>query len=233
MTYLSVRCSTVPSVTGINNGDAQVETLNKKNEHSFANKEEEKYFIEFCQGIWESSKGVFIDNFNALNSCKISLIKYFTTKKRVKEVDVLTHNTQSSFNIFDFLISDKVLKTFLEFSLPPFNIIPAQVKGFSTKYYLIGFPIIPYSEFDFKKSIFRNHITGNSINFQNCSEYKSYNTICISPQKIVLRQSYNYDVLRTPVGLFFSEALINRIKENHIIGFEVEDVYLEFNNIVG
>lgn len=232
MKYLNVTCSTVSTVTGVNNGDAQVETLNKKNEYSFANKNEEEYFTEFCREIWKKSKGIFINNFIAINNYKISSITYFPTKKRVKEIDVLTHCTQSAFNIFDFLISDKALKIIFEFNLSHFNSIPAQVKGFVTQYYLIGFPIIPYSEFNFKDSVFRNDITGDKISFQDYDEFKNYNTICISPQKIILKQQYKYDILRTPVGLFFSEPLINKIKENHIIGLEVKDVILEYNNII-
>ncbi|RHH07918.1 hypothetical protein DW228_18470 [Bacteroides fragilis] len=227
MRYWSVICSTNPSVTGINNADAQVETLNKKKEYSFVDKNEEKYFVEFCRDVWRKTKEIYIDDFNAIDDSKISLIKYFPTKKRVKEIDVLRHSTQSSFNIFDFLISDKVLKIFLEFNLPEFNIIPAKVTGFTIQYYLIGFSIIPYSKIDFEKSIFRNDISGSIITFHNYDEYKNHNTICVSAKKIILIKRYNYDVLRTPVGLFFSESLITKMKENNVVGFEIENVFLD------
>lgn len=231
MKYWSVIRSTNPSITGINNADAQVETLNKKEGCSFVDKNEEKYFVEFCRGVWQKTKGIFIDDFSAINSDKISLIKYFPTKRRVKEIDVLGHSTQSSFNVFDFLISDKVLKIIIEFNLPEFNIIPAKVTGFTIQYHLIGFSIIPYSEINFEKSIFRDDISGVNITFHNYDEYKNRNTICTSAKKIILMKKYNYDVLRTPVGLFFSESLITKIQENNVVGFEVEKISLDYCSV--
>lgn len=226
MKYWSIRCSINSSITGVNNAIAQVETLNNKKEYSFVNTEEEKYFVDFCHNIWEKSRLIYADDFHAIDNHKISMIKYFPTRKRVKEIDILSHTTQSSFSFFDFLISDKALKIFLGFNLPPFNIIPAKVEGFTTSYYLIGFSNISNSEIDFSKSIFHDDVRNQEISFHDYNDYKNNKNICVSARKIILANKYDYDVIRTPLGLFFSESLITQIRENNVMGIDVENVSL-------
>lgn len=227
MKYWSIRHSLDSSVTGVNNAEAQVKTLHEKDKYSFINEKEEYYFVEFCRSIWKNNKGNYINNFVKVDNSKISIITYFLTGKKVKVVDMYKHMTYSSFNIFDYVISDKLLGIIGSFNMPQLNIIPARIIGFSVQCYLIGFPIIPYSDINFEKSIFINAITKLNVAFHNHDEYKNRETLCIVPQKIVLYKKYDYDILRTPLGLFFSESLISELQKNNVTGLEIENVSLE------
>ncbi len=100
----------------------------------------------------ENYNRVFIKSFEAIDTIYLKNLILFPKQKRIKEIDILIFSPHKLG--LSFMISEKLYNIITKFKLPPFNKIPAQINTFNTKYFLIGFPMIPKESIDLGKSIF-------------------------------------------------------------------------------
>lgn len=149
MRYKKVTVSYEPAITGNSKGGYSVEI---KDRLSFNSPTERKYFESFFEKNDENYNRVFINNFETIDTVYLKNLILFPKQKRIKEIDMLIFSPHKLG--LSFMISEKLYNIITKFKLPPFNKIPAQINTFNTKYFLIGFPMIPKERIDLDKSIF-------------------------------------------------------------------------------
>jgi hypothetical protein len=216
--YYCIKRSYEPSVIGLNDASAQVEILNKKTKHSFANENEWLYFNDYSNSNRKNTSRVSMDDFLAIDNSKIERINLIKTKKRVKEVDIMYYLPR--YIGFDIVFSRKLLDAIEKYSLSNFNKLNATVEDFNTEYYIIGLPLIDFEKIDFPKSTFFASFRKGKYVFKNYEDYKNHSGL-IEAEKIVLNTTYEYDVLKIPFGIYFSERLVNEIEKLNLVALEI------------
>lgn len=229
--YFSVRPSIESTVTGITDGVTnQVEIRLKKEQYSFANVAEEDYLMAYCRALWERSRHIGLQDFPIIDVSKLRQIVYYKTKKRVKETDFISNMTDNSFGMLDFIVSETIKKALEQFKLPLHSEIPVSIPEFSTakNYYLLAFPCIPLDQIDYTKSIIIDSFSRERLKYNSFVEYKNREQKFAEMRHISLAKKYDFDVLKVPtVGLFFSERLINYLKETKTTGLDYLEQTLE------
>ena len=229
--YFRVRPSIESSVTGVSDGVTnQVEIRLKKQQYSFANVEEKDYLMEYCRGLWEGKMFIGIQDFPIIDVSKLGQIVYYKTKKRVKETDFISNMTDNSFGMLDFIVSEKTKKVLEQFKLPLHSEIQVSIPEFSTtkNYYLLAFPCIPLEQIDYTKSIIIDSFSRERLKFNSFVEYKNRKQKFTEISHISLAEKYDFDILKVrAVGLFFSERLINYLKEAKMTGLDYLEQTLE------
>ena len=222
--YFRVCPSIESSVTGITDGVTnQVEIRLKKTQCSFANTADKNYLMEYCRHLWEGRFNTGIQDFPIIDVSKLEQIVYYKTKKRVKETDFISNMTDNSFGMLDFIVSKETKNVIEQFKLPLHSEIQVSIPEFSTvkNYYLLAFPCIPLEQIDYTKSVIIDSISRERLTFNSFEEYKNRENKFTEMRHIFLTENYNFDVLKVPtVGLFFSERLINYLKEAKITGLD-------------
>jgi len=225
MKYYQINRSCEPSIIGVNDASSQVGILNTKTKHSFVNEYEKQYFNDFVNKNRKDISRAAMDSFVTIDASKIPFIKCFKTKKKVKEVDIMYYMPREVG--FDIVISKKFLDLLEKYKLPDYNKINIRVEDFDTEYYLIGFPLINASEIDFKKSIFRASFKEEKYVFNNFEEWKNHFGLK-EPESIILKNKFEYDVLKINFGIFFSQKMVNEIEKMNLKALEVDkDTILE------
>lgn len=96
------------------------------------------------------------------------------------------------------------------------------IKGYAEKFYLLFVPIIPDTEFIYPECVFADMFGDETKVFNNRAEYyNDPNDYC--PKKVTLGDRYKgYDLLYPQGGgFFFSERIIEAMKQENIIGYDV------------
>jgi hypothetical protein len=216
--YYRIERSSEPSIIGIHDAGAQIEVLNKKSKHSFANETEWHYFNDFIHNNKKDTNRVSLHTFVPFDTSKISMLNGIKTKQKIKEVDILYYTPR--FIGFDIIISKKFLNIIEKHNLFSLNKIPMNIDGFNTEYYLIGFPLIDISEIDFRKSTFCSSFSDEKYVFNTFEEYKNHYGLKENVH-IVLRKKLEYDILKINFGIYFSEKLIDSIKKENLKALEI------------
>jgi septum formation topological specificity factor MinE len=219
MKYYKINRSYEPSITGVNDASAQVEIFTKPTKHSFANEKERQYFSDFADLNRRDTGRVSIDSFVSVDTSKISIINVSKTKKRIKEVDVMYYMPR--FTGFDIVFSEKILEVIEKYKLSDYNKINIKVEDFDTLYYLIGFPMIDIPMIDFPKSIFYADFYRKELVFNDYKKYRNYNGLA-DPKRIMLKNKFDFDVLKIPFGIFFSEKLVDEIEKMELKALEID-----------
>lgn len=229
--YFSVRPSIESTVTGITDGVTnQVEIRLKKEQYSFANVADKDYLMAYCRALWERSRHIGLQDFPIIDVSKLRQIVYYKTKKRVKETDFISNMTDNSFGMLDFIVSETIKKALEQFKLPLHSEIPVSIPEFSTakNYYLLAFPCIPLDQIDYTKSTIIDSFSRERLKYNSFVEYKNREQKFTEMRHISLAKKYDFDILKVPtVGLFFSERLINYLKETKTTGLDYLEQTLE------
>jgi hypothetical protein len=221
MKFYKVSTHSDTKITGNNTGTYSVEINDKK---SFLNNDEKEIFNNFFRQSLKDSKRKFEGTFVEFET-EINKIKLFPISKKVKEIDFILHSPHKVG--LSFVISEKVLNIIKKFELSRYNLIPIEIDTFVTKYFLIGFPIIQKEETDFSKSIFYNDKIKQETKYLNYEDY-SKNIINSQINKLFLIKKFDYHIINTIYGLFFSENLINEIVKEDVTGLRIyNDIILE------
>ena len=229
--YFRVCPSIESSVTGIMDGVTnQVEIRLKKTQCSFANTADKNYLMEYCRHLWEGRFNTGIQDFPIIDVSKLEQIVYYKTKKRVKETDFISNMTDNSFGMLDFIVSKETKNVIEQFKLPLHSEIQVSIPEFSTakSYYLLAFPCIPFKQIDYTKSIIIDSMSRERLIFNSFEKYKNREHKFTEMDQIFLAKKYDFDILKvSTVGLFFSERLINYLKEAKITGLDFMEQTLE------
>lgn len=224
MKYKKFDVSYDPVITGINNGGAQLELKENK---SFISKEEKNKFNKYIDENLNNRDRVFLKTFKSINEEQISSIKYYPTRKKIKRTDFISY-LPYEFGL-NYIISEKAYDVIKMYKIPSLlNKINIGIEGWENdKFYLIGFPMIPDTEIDLKKSIFYDTQRNEKVNFKSYQDYNEINFNLVALNLFLLNK-YHYDIINIQgKGMFFSEELIYALKGNNIIGFEIREIILE------
>ncbi|BFM44106.1 hypothetical protein CFS9_27470 [Flavobacterium sp. CFS9] len=216
--YKNIRTESDPKIIGVNNGVYQVELNDRK---SFVNKEEKKNYENYFDGNFNSFS---IDNFKNIEKNKVTILTYFPLKK-AKETDFVSFSPNEMG--LNFIISQKVLDIFESFNLCEFIKIPTKIEGFKNNFYTIGFPITNYDFLDFPESFFLDSL-GNRNLIESYEEYdvKRYD---IKVKKLKLRRKTSSNIIYSQIkGLFFSNELVEKLRQEDVVGFQICDTELDF-----
>ena len=216
MKYKEIDISCEPSVIGSNDGVSQTELLHKAGKSSFANDDEKNKFDEYGSTIWDDRTLVSIDGYTKLDG--ITPLMAYKMKKRVKEVDILDCVHSSGLG-FDYLLSQKLIDILDQFSLPKHNRIKTNIEGFDTQYYLVGFPLISITDYDFSQSTFYNYTTSSIETFKDIDDYNAKKGYMLTPKSLFLNREYKHDVIYN----YFSLQLLDEIAKHDIKAFEVRN----------
>ncbi len=172
MKYKKFDVSYDPVITGINNGGAQLELKENK---SFISKEEKNKFNKYIDENLNNRDRVFLKTFKSINEEQISSIKYYPTRKKIKRTDFISY-LPYEFGL-NYIISEKAYDVIKMYKIPSLlNKINIGIEGWENdKFYLIGFPMIPDTEIDLKKSIFYDTQRNEKVNFKSYQDYNEIN----------------------------------------------------------
>jgi hypothetical protein len=217
--YKIISPSSEPSIIGVNNGVYQVELIDKK---SFINKEEKQYYENFFSGKFTS---FIFDNFQNINLTKITELKYFPLKK-ANETDFVRFSPNEMG--LNFIVSQKVIDIFKQFSIYDYIKIPSKIDGFQTNYYTIGFPIITDNFINFPKSKFYHLINKTEFNNLSHEEYKKISGALVKTLSLELTDNnFKSDIINLQgQGIFFSNSLISKLKDENVTSFEIGNTTL-------
>lgn len=216
--YKKVTEESDPKIIGVKNGVYQVDLKEQK---SFATKEEQKYYDSFFD---RGTNRMLLNSFKKIDEEKISIITYFPLKS-AKETDFVSYAPREPG--INFLVSEKCLKVLEDFKLPDYNKIKVSIEGFSNKYYAIGFPMVSNNFVDYANSLFVNLMTKENLEINNEEDYK--NKKYIGNKKIIVKDKLDFDIIGVQgFGLYFSEALIEAVKNNKLTGLQTQNTEMIF-----
>ena len=124
----------------------------------------------------------------------------------------------------DFLVSKKVVDIISAYKLPIHNKIPVKIDTFDEKYFLIGFPVWSSKVIDFQKSTFY-YQDRDVFSFSNYEDYENFDSEYGDTTKIdlYLRNKIEYDIISIDEAIFFSEEIVEELKENNATGYRIVD----------
>ncbi|MDO4729354.1 MAG: hypothetical protein Q4B43_10190 [Bacteroidota bacterium] len=224
MRYYRIIRTYDPLIIGINDASAQVEICRKKDKYSFEDKESELYFYDYANkfafGKKDALQLLSLNDYQTIDDKKIKKMTLFKTKKRVKNVDIMSY--QIHYNCFDFVFSEKLINIIDKYKIPIHNRIPVTIDGFQGTFFLVGFPKISEKEYDFEKTIFYDDYLNEKYQFSDIKEYQNHpKYFLLQHRHIVLKSNYDYDILAKSY-LYFSEKLIDEIVQNDILALTID-----------
>lgn len=197
---------------------------------------------EKIRGRYEMPHTICIESENFLkyiSDKNRTISMYFENKSNLYQdmPDNLVGKLLKRKNIIDFMdftpsclsliavVSDKIKNIFEKLNISKTEYIFKKIfiKGYTDNFYLLFLPIIPDTEFIYSKCIYVNMFDDNIIKqFNNYTEYHNDpNDYCL--KKVTLGNIYkNYDLLYPQgEGFFFSERIINAMKQKNVIGYDL------------
>jgi hypothetical protein len=128
-----------------------------------------------------------------------------------------------------FLVSQEVYEIIGKYKLPVYNKIPVKIDTFNKRYFLLGFPMIEFSEIDFSRSIFFDYNAGEKVVYKNYNDYQfsEYSRKLATPQRIFLKNKFEYDIIDTAKGTFFIKEIVEEFNKNNITGYQIKEGILE------
>ncbi|MFJ1381895.1 hypothetical protein [Capnocytophaga canimorsus] len=213
-----------PLIIGVNDASAQVEICKKKDKYSFEDKEAELYFYDYANkfafGKRDALHLLTLNDYQVIDDKKVKKMTLFKTKKRVKNVDIMSY--QIHYNCFDFVFSQKLINIIDKYKIPIHNRIPVTIDEFEGTFFLVGFPKISEKNYDFEKTIFYDDYLNKEYQFSDITEYQNHpKYFLLQHRNIVLKPNYDYDILAKSY-LYFSERLIDEITQNDILALTID-----------
>lgn len=225
MKLYRVNAETEPKITGSRNGVYSVEI---KDKYSFSSLEEKKIWKNYCSKNRENRNRVLLNNYIPLDASLLSNpITFFSIGKKIKQLDFMAFAPYE--HGMQFLVSQQVYNIILKYRLPAHNKIRVKIDSFEQAYYMIGFPMLEKSAFDFKRSSFFDYSQDKEFIFKSLVNYENADDIVghYIPVKLRLNKKLVYDVIKTVEGVFFSSEIIAEFKEENITGYRIREGILE------
>ena len=124
----------------------------------------------------------------------------------------------------DFLVSKKIVDIISAYKLPIHNKIPVKIDTFDGNYFLIGFPVWSFEVLDFQKSTFY-HRDRDVFSFIDYEDYENSESKYRYTTKVdlYLKEKIEYDVISIGAAIFFSEKIVEELKENNATGYRIVD----------
>ena len=218
MKFYNIDINLDPKITGRRNGSFAVEI--KKN--SFEKDEHKEYFNSFFDSNSNDIKRVRIETFQQFDLKNCPNVIYFPMTKSIKKLDFMYY---APYELgIDFLISEKVADIISAYKLPIHNKIPVKIDTFDEKYFLIGFPVWSSKVLDFQKSTFY-YQDRDVFSFSNYEDYENFDSEYGDTTKIdlYLKEKIEYDIISIDEAIFFSEKIVEELKENNATGYRIVD----------
>ena len=218
MKFYNIDINLDPKITGRRNGSFAVEI--KKN--SFEKDEHKEYFNSFFDSNSNDIKGVRIETFQQFDLKKCPSVIYFPMTKSIKKLDFMYY---APYELgIDFLVSKKIVDIISAYKLPIHNKIPVKIDTFDGNYFLIGFPVWSFEVLDFQKSTFY-HQNRDVFSFIDYEDYKNSESKYRYTTKVdlYLKEKIEYDVISIGAAIFFSEKIVEELKENNATGYRIVD----------
>ena len=110
------------------------------------------------------------------------------------------------------------------YKLPIHNKIPVKIDTFDGNYFLIGFPVWSFEVLDFQKSTFY-HRDRDVFSFIDYEDYENSESKYRYTTKVdlYLKKKIEYDVISIGAAIFFSEKIVEELKENNATGYRIVD----------
>lgn len=217
MEYYKIKADYSPSITGKRNGGCAVELKDRTSFCSDSDKKRWKTFFtqDINNGIERRAWGSYVIFDHQSLDAPFQLC---LTGKRVKQLDFMTFAPHVC--ALQFLVSVRVYDILREFRMQAYNAIPVKIDTFEQRYYLLGFPTIDFSYYDFTKSKFNNYISGK---IGTIDSEDAYNQLFINGRidtvELQLNTKFNVDVIHVPEGTFFSSNIIEIFESEKITGY--------------
>lgn len=216
MQFITIQSAYDKEITGVSSS-YQLEIKKK----SFKNPKDEKLFNDFFRKNSKEFQRNTLNSFIQFNQEDLTdPVTLFPAGKKLKNIDFF----RISPNLMGIwaVVSQKVMNIFSKYNLPSINKIEIKIEGFSEKYYLIGFPIVPIECIDYKSSKFMNMQSGKVIIYKTFENYKNRkDPFDIFPKEIYLLENYKYDVLNL-AGIYeisISSKILQDLRKENCIGF--------------
>lgn len=221
MEYLNIDTETEPNITGSRNGVYSVEIRDK---FSFYSIEDKKIWKEYCSEIRKNKSKLLLNNYAPLDTTLLnSPFLFFPIGKKIKFLDFMAFAPHERGT--QFLITKRVYEIISKYRLPIHNKIPAKIDSFNQDYYLIGFPMLPKNDYDFKKCTFFDYRNGGQVKFKDVEDYETadYDRITASAQKLYLNEKLEYDIIKTTKGVFFLSEIIKEFEREKVTGYTIKE----------
>lgn len=220
MQFITIQSVYDKEITGVSSS-YQLEIKKK----SFENPKDEKIFNDFFKKNSKEFQRNLLNSFIQFNQEELTgSITLFPTGKKLKNIDFF-RVCPNLMGIW-VVVSQKVMNIFSKHNLPSINKIEIKIAGFSEKYYLIGFPILPIECIDYKSSKFINMQSSEIIIYKTFENYKNReNPFDIYPKEIHLLENYQYDVLNL-AGIYeisINSKILQDLRKENCIGFTEVD----------
>ncbi|AIM36924.1 hypothetical protein KO02_09635 [Sphingobacterium sp. ML3W] len=224
MNFYKTDTDTEPTTTGSRNGVYSVEI---KEKYSFVSLEDKKVWKDYCTENRKNRSRILLNSYVPLDTSLLSTITFFSIGKRIKQLDFMAFAPYE--HGIQFLVTKKVYDIISKYKLPIHNKIPAKIDTYNQNYYLIGFPMLEKSTFDFTRSSFYEHSQNREFFFKTLENYENADNVVgdYVPVKLVLKEKLIYDVIKTVEGIFFSPKIIEEFKRENITGYRIKEGVLE------
>ena len=225
MKYYKLRTDYNPKISGKANGGCAVELKDKQ---SFGSIEDKYLWKDYCtQNRINMNNHSSCENYIPFDYQLLKApLRCFLTGKRVKELDFMTfapyiHGIQ-------FLVSEKAYNVIKRYRLQTHNAIPVQIDTLKQTYYLLGFPIVGFSYFDFSCSLFYNYCSKSKEQIANEETYSNlFKEGCVDTVLIKLKSKFEVDIIHTPGASYFSAELLSDLKKENVTGYIQYDERLD------
>ena len=199
--------------------------IQKKNK-SFINKVHEKAFNAFIDENLDNRNRIFITNYQIFDLSNF-ILQYYPTTKSVRKLDFMTFCPHELG--LQFLVTNLVYNIISKFKLPIHNKITVKINTFEDEYFLIGFPMLEVNSYDFEKSTFFDYKNGKNVKYIDAEDYETaeYSRNLAKPLKLCLNSQYDYDIINTTKGIYFSSDIIEEFKKENITGYKIIEGILE------
>lgn len=216
MQFITITSTYQKEITGVSR-NYQLEITKK----SFKKPSDEIIFNDFFRKNSKEFSRILLSSFISFPQDEISdALTLFPLGKKLKEIDFF--RVCPHYRGIWVVVSQKVMDIFSKYHLPNFNKIRVHIDKFSNNYYLIGFPLTPIEDIDFKRSKFINRKNNEIVIFENVENYKNReNMFDILPMEIYLSIKYEYDILNL-AGVYeicISPQILKELNQEKCIGF--------------
>ena len=221
MRYYKIESENNPQITGTR----IMYSVEIKDRHSFESNEVKKIWDDYFdgnRGDWSRTRP---ETFIPLDASLVAnKVKYFPVGKKVKQLDIVNHCPY--LEGAQLLVNQRTYDIISKFRLSIHNKIPVRIDTFDDQYYLFGVPLHRKEDYDYSQSVFIDESTGEDTVFENVDGFN--NAEEIPDCKIAkLLQHVESDIIYVFTDLFVSEALLNELKKEGVVGYEVGEVILD------
>ena len=220
MKYYKIEDESNPQITGTR----VTYSVEIKDRHSFESNEVKNIWRDYFDGNIDDWSRTRPETFVQLDASLVAnKVKYFPIGKKVKQLDIV--NDCPHLNGIQLLVNQRTYDIISRFRLSIHNKIPVRIDTFDDQYYLFGVPSHRQNDYDYSQSVFVYESTGKDVIFKNVDGFNSAKEIpdC---KEVKLLQYIESDIICAGPDLFVSEVLLNELKKEGVVGYEVTEVIL-------